>query len=638
MLVEDLNKQLLKCASEGDLKSLKKTLYEGANVHASKSDKRTALHRALSHGYLDIVKYLLEEHNADINAKDRYGETPFYIATKNYKRRKYTKEDFQYFLKNSADVYSEIEGRRSIPLHNVIENNDVELLGLLLKQKKPNLSEKVEVETFEKALQATDKRILESIFEAGFSINAKGIRGRTVLHYLARENNIEGIQYFLAKGANSMIRDDAHDTPVHLSIKKGSLEAVKLFIQNLKSKPKTKIDLEEFLKCALTDNKIEIAKYLIEEGALFEEEVEKHLHTAIEKDSCQMFTYLAEFLKKKSKEEFFLENYLHLATSNGSLDIVKYLLKHGVDVDLQDDRGDTASHVALRKKEFGIFKFLIQQRANPKLRNNNDITVQHILKGMFPKVDVRLLIEEIFSDFAINVTKEEGRTLLHDAAYKGDLETIKCLIALGAKADCKDKDGGLPLHAAAFGGHKKVIQYFVNSTEYQGGGIGIKLSRKGRQGQNMLHYAAYGGHTEILDYLIQRRDVNFHVNEKDDYGKTPLHCTIYNGSIDTFCYLLSQGANPEAIDNFGNTILHEAVWRNKYHLIHLIIENELIDIKAKNQSGNTALEMLYEREPKDKNEQKIIGDIIDYLKKFECIDVEANQSNESAYLPSPTTN
>ena len=44
---------------------------------------RTPLLWASYHGYLDIVKCLIEEGKADPNIRDKYGETPLYVASKN---------------------------------------------------------------------------------------------------------------------------------------------------------------------------------------------------------------------------------------------------------------------------------------------------------------------------------------------------------------------------------------------------------------------------------------------------------------------------------------------------------------------------------------------------------------------------
>jgi len=59
----NLTQQFLKATENGDLKSVKKLIKKGANVHAK---DELALHCAAYYGHLEIVKYLIEEHGADI--------------------------------------------------------------------------------------------------------------------------------------------------------------------------------------------------------------------------------------------------------------------------------------------------------------------------------------------------------------------------------------------------------------------------------------------------------------------------------------------------------------------------------------------------------------------------------------------
>ena len=66
----------------------------------------------------------------------------------------------------------------------------------------------------------------------------------------------------------------------------------------------------------------------------------------------------------------------------------------------------------------------------------------------------------------------------------------------------------------------------------------------------MLHYAAMSDCYEIVNLLIER---GAKVEEKDKFGKTPLHCAVDNNSIEVGKLLIERGAKVEEKDKFGKT-------------------------------------------------------------------------------------
>jgi len=70
---------------EGNLEYLKKLVSEGANVEAKNNFGNTPLSIASGYGQFEIVKYLIEEHNANVEAKNSvgFGATPLIYASLN---------------------------------------------------------------------------------------------------------------------------------------------------------------------------------------------------------------------------------------------------------------------------------------------------------------------------------------------------------------------------------------------------------------------------------------------------------------------------------------------------------------------------------------------------------------------------
>ena len=119
---------------------------------------------------------------------------------------------------------------------------------------------------------------------------------------------------------------------------------------------------------------------------------------------------------------------------------------------------------------------------------------------------VRALLER---QVDVNVTETDGTTALHWAAYKGDLETARVLLAAGADAGAANRYGVTPL---ALLGDRDV-------------------NRADDRGYTALHGAALRGANPIVDFLPERgADLLAESNE----GWTPLRIADgvhYTGTV-----------------------------------------------------------------------------------------------------------
>jgi ankyrin repeat protein len=69
---------LLYAAGENSVEIFRLLCDHGADVEARRSDGLRPLHRAAYYGQMSIVKELIEERNAEINARDVYGTALWY--------------------------------------------------------------------------------------------------------------------------------------------------------------------------------------------------------------------------------------------------------------------------------------------------------------------------------------------------------------------------------------------------------------------------------------------------------------------------------------------------------------------------------------------------------------------------------
>jgi hypothetical protein len=118
-------------------------------------------------------------------------------------------------------------------------------------------------------------------------------------------------------------------------------------------------------------------------------------------------------------------------------------------------------------------------------------------------------------------------------AENGDLNGVKSFLNTG---NINGADGQKPpLHLAAGGGHRDVVEFLVS----QGANINETDSSLG---WSPVHYAASSGHAEMVALLIQM-GAKFDIS--DGRGDCPIHIAASQGHLDVVKTLLAAGAPPD---------------------------------------------------------------------------------------------
>jgi ankyrin repeat protein len=154
-----------------------------------------------------------------------------------------------------------------------------------------------------------------------------------------------------------------------------------------------------------------------------------------------------------------------------------------------------------------------------------------------------------------------GRTLLQEAAAKGELSVVKLLLDNGAAVDGLRQGEVTPLDLAAFNGHKAVVDFLLSK--------GAKADARTENGITPLHLAANKGYELVARALLNAgAPVNAPIKSEDvslgykfTSGETPLHTAAYSGYPSLVQLLLSKGADPNAVDAEGHTPLSSSVSR-----------------------------------------------------------------------------
>lgn len=132
---------------------------------------------------------------------------------------------------------------------------------------------------------------------------------------------------------------------------------------------------------------------------------------------------------------------------------------------------------------------------------------------------------------------------LYMSALRGDVESVRRLLAQGENPDKQEERGWTPLHIAAANRHGAVVDVLLQS--------GANPNLCNVDGRSALFYVAWAGDVPLVQKLTEYgADPNLR-NRFD--GHTPLVAAVRGGHMDIVQLLLELGADPEVKDAHGRT-------------------------------------------------------------------------------------
>lgn len=172
---------------------------------------------------------------------------------------------------------------------------------------------------------------------------------------------------------------------------------------------------------------------------------------------------------------------------------------------------------------------------------------------------------------------------LHLAAESGDVITILFLIQQRTEINSQDLFQRTPLYVATLQNHLDAVKCLLDN----GANPGIF----GIEGDNILHVAALYGYLSLLEYLLTRQQVKNLLHNQDNDGTLPIHKSVWlDSKPEIVALLLKQGANPNAIDKFGNTPLHWVAKNGHLESARLLIRQGALTTIV-NVNGDTPLSL-----------------------------------------------
>lgn len=519
-----------------DAESVMLLLGEGANVNARNASGDTPLHVAARMN-LSAMAVLLTEAGADLDLKNDGGKTVWNVLKRfNHPKTSRLLLDASRKRIMHGDIYD-------------LKERDDKLARFVHAVKHDHLGDVI------------------YLIAGGVDVNGRIENGGTPLHVAANKNYPEIVTALLEAGANVNVRDDDGETPLHRASLNNGTESVSLLVKAGADIEAMDNLLDSPLHYAAEGNAVGSIAALLDAGARIDSVGyggRTPLFEAIFWDNPEAVALL---LRRGANVNFRIdlendnthgESPLHTAAMCANTEIISLLLEAGADIEAMSVRGKKPIDYAVRDNRTDIVLFLMSRGAEVpeffgysspkdpwakaekwyKSVKKSDTSPERIVgverfcrtvrQGQVETVS--LLLHKRRTD--VNALDKHGYSPFHWAALEGNLEIMTMLLDNGADLEFRTGKGSPPLHLAAW-------RYILNG----------KREAKGLPVEKI----------ETLDALALLLDRGANADAVNAVGYSLLHIAAMNDEVEIMCLLLGKDADLELRDGNGRTALFHAV-------------------------------------------------------------------------------
>ncbi len=173
----------------------------------------------------------------------------------------------------------------------------------------------------------------------------------------------------------------------------------------------------------------------------------------------------------------------------------------------------------------------------------------------------------------LRLKADVGRTPLHLAVEKGQLELVDWLAIETARDDAEDTNGETPLILAVRAGRADLTRILLDR--------GADPDHRARVSAP-LHYAARLEDPAVAELLVDR---GASVDARTERQETPLHVAAYEGRAAVATLLIARGADVDASGHRGATPLHVAAGQGQLAVARVLVDHRA-DVNARTEDWN----------------------------------------------------
>src|SRR5262245_58895161 len=263
---------------------------------------------------------------------------------------------------------------------------------------------------------------------------------------------------------------------------------------------------------------------------------------------------------------------------------VRNLLKSHVDVNAAQGDGATALHWAVQYGDAAMIEMLLHAGSRVNVANDLGVTPLYLACTNRDAMTVEKLLN---SEADPNANLLNGETVLMNCARTGNAQSVKALIAAGARVNVKEPEHDqTALMWAAAERHPEAVRVLLEagadirarSRTYSQIVTSEVTQRAGREelnytvlrgGSTPLLFAARSGDVESVRLLLA---TGADVNDQLPNGMSALVLAAQSGNGPAARLLLDKGADPNAAA-IGYTSLHAAVLRSDLSLVNELLSH-----------------------------------------------------------------
>uniref|UniRef100_A0A8C0YQN7 Transient receptor potential cation channel, subfamily A, member 1b n=1 Tax=Cyprinus carpio carpio TaxID=630221 RepID=A0A8C0YQN7_CYPCA len=537
------------------------------------------LHYASAGGNVDIIRLIVSVVGPEeLNVQDEQGRTPLHWAVEQNQQ-----QSCVLLLELGADP-NILNNAMMGPLHLAVTkryNHLVEVLFQSCDKTDANLEGDLGNTPVMMACCTNNCQAIQFLFKHGAKMCIQNKLGHYAIHTVAFAGAKEAMEMVLEIGEELGISTSVHinyldktkSTPLHLSVRGGNIEVIKLCIIKGARVDQQQCDKSTALHFACTQGALEAVKIMLSSYNKVEDIInirDGANQTPLHRSSL-IHCYLDLICLGKGAEIDCTDckglSPLLLASKCCAWKTVAFLLSVGADFRIKDEAGRNFLHfVVLQPKGLkNLPETILQCNAVKEMLSDEDV------EGCTPlhyacKLGIHDSVKNMLGlNIFVGQKSREKKSALHFAAEYGRINTCKRL--LETLTDSKmlndwDEKGLTPLHLASRAGHTQVVELLLRSGA---------LFQSDYKGWSCLHHAVAEGYTQTIKILLSA-NVKL-LDETNEDGNTALHIAAQVGHVGAVLLLLERGAEI-TLNNADNSFLHEAVRNERKDVVNAIIENE----------------------------------------------------------------
>ncbi|GAB1220369.1 hypothetical protein ENUP19_0052G0023 [Entamoeba nuttalli] len=310
---------------------------------------------------------------------------------------------------------------------------------------------------------------------------------------------------------------------------------------------------------------------------------------------------------------------LMIAAQTGNVEAAKELIKHNASKSLVNKYGQTAILVALRSGKAEVAKVIIKSLTNPfqnlSSTDNSGYTVLHYA-GYCNDEEILNIIDELcyVDDMIENTVNPSCSTPLHFAAMNGSDKTVAWLLKKGASPMVENCMGQSPLLLGIRNKHKESVEILLEVSTgnipdnygqlalHYAAAVGCDieliqkiynkfpkaLSKMDTNGNFPFHHSVKSNDKKILDFFFVTGGKSLLV-KKNSNGLTPLMIAVACGAIESFKYLRDMGSDLYVKSMSGTTPFLLACGYGQKKMAEVLFKDDPSVIGDCDNSGNTAV-------------------------------------------------